>query len=268
MHISRNPIGRTVALVASAMLLASLTVAAPASAATPTCDGHTATIVGSDLIIGTDGPDVIVGSNGADTIEAGKGRDIVCGRGGDDVINGEGARDRIFGGSGNDVMAGGPGDDDLFGWRGKDFIHGQDGNDFINGGPGTDECRQGSGNGRIRNCEKADLKIKVISPANAPEGTITFKVKVKNRGPQAASYSIDLDETNRHARCFGPPPWEGFLHEFGKLRPGAKRITTYQVTCEIEDADPWVEVEAEVLNDARDPRKANNEDTSRTILEE
>jgi len=64
----------------------------PAFAATPTCLGLPATIVGTDphgqVIMGTDGNDVIVGSPGPDTIYGLGGDDIICGMGGDDTIYG------------------------------------------------------------------------------------------------------------------------------------------------------------------------------------
>ena len=264
----RTALRRVVVLISSAALLASLTVAIPASAQGPTCDGRPATIVGSGFIPGTDGPDVIVGSDSDDVIFGGKGRDIICGGKGDDVIFGEEGRDRVFGGGGNDQMAGGPGHDDLFGWRGDDLIRGGGGNDFINGGSGVDNCAQGAGSGAIKRCERADLRVNVISPANAPEGTLTFKVKVKNLGPHATPYNYLLDLSNRHATCGGAPPWEK-LHEFGKLRRGATRKRTYQATCAIEDPGSWVEVSAMILTvgAARDKRPANNSDTSRTNMQ-
>ena len=89
---------RTVALVASAALLATVvaaTVAAPASAAKPKCFGKTATIVGTnkaDLIIGTRKRDVIVAKGGADRI---------FGRGGNDLIDGGVGIDTCFQGLGN-----------------------------------------------------------------------------------------------------------------------------------------------------------------------
>ena len=190
---------RVVGLLASAALLASLTVAIPASAAVPTCDGQPATLVGEGFIPGTDGPDVIVGSGSDDTIEGGKGRDIICGAKGDDTLKGEEGRDRLFGGGDDDDIFGGPGHDDLFGWRGDDLIRGGGGNDFINGGRGVDDCAQGAGSGAIKKCERTDLRVNVISPANAPEGTLTFKVKVKNLGPHATPYALELDLSNRHA---------------------------------------------------------------------
>ncbi len=259
---------RTAALLTSAALLASLTVAivgVPAASATPKCDGHTATIVGSGIIIGTDGPDVIVGSNGADTIEAGKGRDIICGRRGDDVISGGGGRDRIFGGRGDDIIAGGGGGDDIFGFRGNDFIRGQGGNDFINGGRGTDNCGQGPGSGRIRNCEKADFKVTMSSPAEAlAETDISFTIKVRNRGPARAAYSLDLKEVNMQATC-GAYPWEG-LTPHAPLRPRKTRTHVVMTNCEDDEGDGFSSVEAEVKGIAKDRRSGNNKAVSRTEL--
>jgi Ca2+-binding RTX toxin-like protein len=61
-----------------------------------TCDGRTATVVGTsgnDDLVGTPGPDVIAGLAGSD---------VVAGLGGDDVL---------CGGSGADWLRGGPGAD-------------------------------------------------------------------------------------------------------------------------------------------------------------
>ena len=259
---------RMTVLLGSAALLASSTVAsvaAPAAAAA-TCDGHVATITGSGLIEGTNGNDVIVGSNGDDEINGRGGKDIICGRDGADTIDGGPKRDRIFGGSGGDLIDGGGGGDDIFGYRGNDLIRGGDGNDFINGGAGTDRCYQGSGSGPIRNCEKADLKVKVIAPAVGSESSAPFKVKVKNRGPRATAYVLFMDEENRHATC--NPPWEGLLVDYPKLRPGQTRTRTFEPDCTDISADAWVEVEAEVFPYAKDRRPANNKGKARVDLQE
>ncbi len=80
-----------------------------AQAATPTCLGHKATIVGTsgnDRIIGTSGRDVIVGRGGDDLILGLGGDDIICGNGGHDVINamgGTGSAQPLDGGPGKDL---------------------------------------------------------------------------------------------------------------------------------------------------------------------
>ncbi len=98
-------------------------VAAPApEPEVPSCDGHKATI------IGTNGPDVLVGTPGPDVIWGGAGNDVIYGLGGNDII---------CGGSGNDVIYGGSGNDIVFGGSGNDVIYGEAGNDVLNGGSGS-----------------------------------------------------------------------------------------------------------------------------------
>jgi len=285
---------RTFALLGSAALLASVavvTVATPATAQ-PTCDGLVATITDNDgndadprvgFIVGTEGPDVIVGTDGADVIDGLGGQDVICGGRGDDVLNGGDGKDDLFGNGGDDIMLGegggdfmkggrgddsmraGGGADTLKGNDGNDYLRGQGGDDTLDGGSRFDDCKQGAGSGPVRNCETADLKIKVIGPVEAPQGTVTFKVRVKNRGPGASSYSYSLDEENMQATCDGPQPWEG-EHSFGELAPGARRTHKYDVTCSWNQEGAWVEVRAVLKTDAQDPRAKNNSDTSRTNL--
>src|SRR5213080_4888727 len=73
-------------------VIAAVAIWAPgAQAATPTCHGHAATIVGTaagDTLVGTPGPDVIVGLGGNDQIAGRGGNDIVCGGAGADVLRG------------------------------------------------------------------------------------------------------------------------------------------------------------------------------------
>ncbi len=57
-------------------------VATPALAASQTCFGHQATIIGTrgdDRIVGTAARDVIVGMAGDDTVRSLDGNDLVCG---------------------------------------------------------------------------------------------------------------------------------------------------------------------------------------------
>jgi Ca2+-binding RTX toxin-like protein len=109
-------------------VLGALTWATPADAATATCDGRTATIVGtanSEVIDGTSGDDVIVGG------------------GGNDAVNGRGGNDHICGGYGADRLSGGLGADRLFG--GPDQIAVTDeGTERIG-----DQLRGGGGNDRL-----------------------------------------------------------------------------------------------------------------------
>ena len=123
-----------------------------ADAATYTCQGHPATIVGTsgnDTIRGTDRADVIVGLGGDDRILGLGGNDIVCGGRGNDTIEGGAGSDSLRGAGGNDILKGGAGTDVLSGGRGRDNLRGQFGADRIvgganidvlNGGPGNDTC--------------------------------------------------------------------------------------------------------------------------------
>lgn len=109
----------------------------------PTCDGRTATIVG------TQGDDVIRGTRRTDVIVA---------RGGDDVVRGGGGADYLCLGTGDDVAAGGPGADLVMGGRGADRLTGGAGHDLIGGGPGRDTAAGGAGRDRcraetVRRCE-------------------------------------------------------------------------------------------------------------------
>jgi hypothetical protein len=84
-----------------------------------TCEGETATIVGTngdDDIVGTPGNDVIAALGGDDSIRALGGNDLVCGE------------------AGNDAMSGDDGNDNL------DSRDGVVDNDSLDGGPDTDIC--------------------------------------------------------------------------------------------------------------------------------
>jgi len=124
---------RALPWVAPALIVTSLAVL-PSSAvpvAAPSCQGHTATIVG------TRGVDRIAGTNR---------RDVIAGLGGDDVIDGLKGDDLICGGTGADRLQGGPGDDKLYGeldlladgtagtYLLGDVLTGGRGDDLLNGG--------------------------------------------------------------------------------------------------------------------------------------
>jgi len=103
----------------------------PAQAASPTCAGKPATIVGTsgrDKLIGTPGDDVIVGLGGNDRIIGHGGNDLLCGDEGADRLRGGFGRDRLYGGSGGYVSDG----------RGRysvgDSLWGGAGNDHFDGG--------------------------------------------------------------------------------------------------------------------------------------
>jgi Ca2+-binding RTX toxin-like protein len=109
---------------------------APATAKkpTPSCDGQTATILGTDgndVIPGTPGNDVIVGLRGSDTINGDLGNDVICGGKGNDTLSGHGGDDRLFGQQGADLLDGGVG--------GCCARPANEGNDFLSGGQGRDQ---------------------------------------------------------------------------------------------------------------------------------
>jgi len=267
---------RAAALLLSTSLVASLvvvTTAAPA-AAVPTCDGRAATITDNDgtdgnpavgIIDGTGGPDVIVGSAGVDVIDGFGGRDIICGLESADAIEGGSGNDRIFGGAGDDEILGGDGPDVLKGNGGNDTIRGNRGNDNIDGGPASDDCKQNSGSGRIVRCERADLKVTLISPNSANADDFKVKIKVKNRGPNGSSYGLVLDDRNNvNVWCICPE--EGELLQFAKLRSGQTRTRTFDIPCGKTGDPASVEMWVQVFPDARDPRRGNNKDEHETDI--
>jgi Ca2+-binding RTX toxin-like protein len=174
-------------LVIAPLLLTGAVAAGPALATETTCNGLTATIVGTegnDTLTGTEGPDVIAGLGGSDTIDALGGDDVVCG--GDepasldwvlgDRIDGGAGADLIRGGAGADHLVGGDGADDLRG--GPDFVYGGDQNlpdiwlgDVLEGGSGDDRLDAGYDvrNGDRR--DRVDVNVRdVLSFASAPGG--------------------------------------------------------------------------------------------------
>lgn len=116
--------------------------AAKPKAATPTCLGKRATIVGTagaDVITGTRRADIIVAGGGADTVSGGGGNDLICG------------------GAGNDRLSGGTGDDRLSGGTGADHLLGGAGRDLLSAGAGRDRCTGGPGRDRASGCERLGL---------------------------------------------------------------------------------------------------------------
>jgi Ca2+-binding RTX toxin-like protein len=115
--------------VAPTLILTTLGLLLPSSAAPaarPSCQGKTATIVGTpgaDRIKGTDRADVIVGRAGDDVIHGLRGNDVICG--------GPGA-DRLLGGRGDDDLDGGL--DALVDGVAGTYLVG----DILTGGPGDD----------------------------------------------------------------------------------------------------------------------------------
>lgn len=75
------------------------------AAASVSCDGHAATIVGTSAhnrIIGTANRDVIASLGGNDVIYGKGGNDLICAGGGKDIIDGQRGSDTVYGGAGTD----------------------------------------------------------------------------------------------------------------------------------------------------------------------
>ena len=118
----------------------------------PTCQGRTATLVGSagdDVIRGGPGDDVIVTLEGNDEVWGNGGHDLVClGPGADRAYGGPG-HDSIYGQGGADYVEGGIGDDHLVGGTGRDTLIGGEGSDSLEGGGGSDLLYGFAGNDRL-----------------------------------------------------------------------------------------------------------------------
>lgn len=122
----------------------------------PTCQGKTATIVGTkgdDRLRGTGGKDVIVSRGGDDDIGAGGGNDLVCAGPGNDRVAGGAGKDVILGKAGQDGLMGNGRDDHLDGGGGDDKLFGQTGDDRLDGGRGRDDGNGGPGRDVVLRCE-------------------------------------------------------------------------------------------------------------------
>jgi Ca2+-binding RTX toxin-like protein len=98
---------------------------APAHSDVVLCEGHRATIVGTDgrdHLRGTAGPDVIAGLKGRDVIDGGGGDDLICGGRGQDILAGSAGNDVIHGNLGLDHLSGDGGDDEIFSDKGEGTI--------------------------------------------------------------------------------------------------------------------------------------------------
>jgi Ca2+-binding RTX toxin-like protein len=118
---TRTAVAATTALLTAGLLL---WPAVAARAATPTCLGQAATIVGTsgddNPLLGTSGDDVIVGRGGDDVIRGRGGNDLICGNAGADTLEGGDGADTMQGGDGDDTLSGGAGDDRFLGGAGVD----------------------------------------------------------------------------------------------------------------------------------------------------
>ena len=97
-----------------------------------TCEGQTATIVGTS---GNDNN--IRGTSSRDVIAALGGNDIVCGGAGADTVDGGAGADRLIGDESGGTSGGGI--DRIVGGTGNDYINGGARNDFLDGSSGNDE---------------------------------------------------------------------------------------------------------------------------------
>lgn len=128
------------ALLAPALALSPTFVSSPASAGGGTCQGQTATIVG------TDDDDDLHGTLLADVVFLGAGDDTFHGRDGNDVVCGGAGNDLLFGGVGSDALDGDDGRDRIWGDVGDDQLRGGTGTDILRGGDDDDLLRGGGGN--------------------------------------------------------------------------------------------------------------------------
>lgn len=163
-HHSGMRLSRLVALVVLPALAPALVAAVPGSAraATPTCQGLPATIVGhgQSSMVGTPGDDVVV-TRGVQIVGTGGGDDTVCvtalgdrrttqlstGRGDDRVVNTAGREVQVDLGLGSDSYVGGAGRDDVT--TGDDEQGSLDERDTVRTGAGADTVSSGSGYGEL-----------------------------------------------------------------------------------------------------------------------
>ena len=132
--MSAKTLTLSVLIVAAVSIAAAVITSGSTARQTFTCNGETATIVGTaghDLIVGTPGDDVIVGLDGNDHLHGGAGIDVICGGDGDDTLEGGAHYDDLYGGPGNDRLSGGPGGyvywtGSITDWEGLDGGRGRD----------------------------------------------------------------------------------------------------------------------------------------------
>ena len=169
------------------LLVGGLAVGSPAfqvQAATPTCAGRTATIVG------TGGDDRLVGTTR---------RDVIAGRGGDDLVEGRGGNDLICGGPDADQLRGGVGDDALYGNAdrlGSDvagsFLLG----DILLGGSDDDRLVGGYDDRTAQTRRRPDT----VSWSDSPRGVV-----VDLETGTASGYGADRIAATNRLRVVGSP---------------------------------------------------------------
>jgi Ca2+-binding RTX toxin-like protein len=105
-------------VVVMALVATGLLIAPAAASAAPKCDGHTATIVGTngdDRILGTGKTDVIAAKGGEDFIRSLNGDDLVCAGDGEDTVKSGSGGDFIDAGAQGAEINAGEGDDEVVG---------------------------------------------------------------------------------------------------------------------------------------------------------
>lgn len=257
-------------VVTAAMAVAMLAVPVvpqQADAATPTCMGKKATIVGTrgaDTLKGTARADVIVGLGGNDTIIGRGGNDRICGNGGSDTLIGGGGVDRVSGGGGNDQLVGLGGNDLLMGSNGNDVLRGGTGDDSIDGDGGIDRCYQDDGTGTLVECETADLAVTVSGPKRSRPGALPYVVTVTNNGPDAAPYTLTLKLATQRSSCQAVT-WDG-VHTGALLASGESRTLDVTADCTRNRKGAKVRVAATVATPALDPLTTNDVFAAQTNL--
>lgn len=199
------------ALAAVALAGAAVSAATPAAeAATYSCRGETATIVGTagaDTLRGTSGRDIIVGLAGNDAISGGGGDDLICGGDGDDRIRGGDGNDRAVGGTGSDDLRGDAGDDVVEG--GADRVwqdSGEDGyiisrGDVLRGGAGSDTIHPGPPTASV-DIDEPDLIVYDDSPrgvsVDLSTGPATGRAQATGRGTDTIFWRANIGVVGSH----------------------------------------------------------------------
>jgi Ca2+-binding RTX toxin-like protein len=207
-----------IAALATAMAGILPPIAAVGAAATPTCFGMAATIVGTDgddVLTGTDGDDVIVGLGGTDAIYPRAGNDRVC----------AGPNPVRFGADGIPVYE----------VVGRDPRSGTDfgaGVDLVDGGPGLDRITEGFGEGDRVYGGSNPTVVDAQGRRWFEELAVNGDARVYGQGGDDHIRLDATEEVTRAGIAFGGPgndTIDGYSETMPNLRmyggPGADRIT-------------------------------------------
>ena len=107
------------------------------------------TLIGDDVINGTNGDDVLLGGEGNNILYGLDGNDRLEAGSGNDTLNGDKGNDTLIGGDGNNILNGFDGDDVLETGSGNDTLDAGNGQDIITAGGGNDIITAGSGFDKI-----------------------------------------------------------------------------------------------------------------------